>query len=134
MKYSIIIEKRDFWYVFIPDVPEFIAWGATKPEALVTSKNSLIDIFKEYSRNGKKIPLPSTKGNLFIELPTSISAKILLLNEFIEKGITKTTLAKMIMVSPQELSRLLNLKHPTKIDTIQRAFKAMGKNLEVTIT
>ncbi|EEQ4686281.1 helix-turn-helix transcriptional regulator, partial [Escherichia coli] len=64
----------------------------------------------------------------------SISAKVLLLNEFIEKGITKTTLAKMIMVSPQELSRLLNLKHPTKIDTIQRALKAMGKNLEVTLT
>ncbi|MEC9839845.1 type II toxin-antitoxin system HicB family antitoxin [Escherichia coli] len=133
MKYSIIIEKRDFWYVFIPDIPEFIAWGETKSEALLASKNTLINIFKGYFSKGKKIPIPSTKGEVFIELPISINAKILLLNEFIEQGISKTTLAKMIMVSPQGLSRLLNLNHPTKIDTIQRALKVMGKNLELIL-
>ncbi len=133
MKYSIVIEKRDFWYVFMPDVPEIIAWGLTKPEALLTARKTLINIFKAYFCKRKKIPMPSTKGDQFIELPISINAKILLLNEFLEQGITKTNLAKTIMVSPQELSRLLNLSHSTKIDTIQRALNLMGKNLELTL-
>ena len=36
-------------------------------------------------------------------------------------------------VRPQEINRLTDLRHPTKIDTIAQALRAMGKRLEMSV-
>ena len=40
-------------------------------------------------------------------------------------------LARRMGTRPQEVNRLTTLSHPTKIDTISRALRALGKRLEV---
>ena len=36
-------------------------------------------------------------------------------------------------VKPQEVNLIINLKHNTKIDTVDHAMKALGKNLQLTV-
>ena len=36
-------------------------------------------------------------------------------------------------IKPQEVNRIIDLQHNTKIDTIDSAMKALGKNLQLTV-
>jgi antitoxin HicB len=40
-------------------------------------------------------------------------------------------LARRLGTSPQEVNRLTNLRHPTKIDRVDAALRALGKRLIV---
>lgn len=59
---------------------------------------------------------------------------MLLLNEMLTQGTRPAELARLMNVRPQEINRLTDLRHPTKIDTIAQALRAMGKRLEMSVT
>jgi putative PIN family toxin of toxin-antitoxin system len=61
----------------------------------------------------------------------SLSAKVILLNEMIKQQVRPAELARRLKTSPQEVNRLTNIRHATKIDGIADAMKALGKTLEV---
>ena len=73
------------------------------------------------------------RGHVLIDLPPSVGAKVLLLNEMILQGTRPADLARLMNVRPQEVTRLTTLRHPTKIDMIAQAFKALGKRLELSV-
>ena len=70
---------------------------------------------------------------MLIDLPASVYAKVLLLNEMLAQKITNVELARRINVKPQEMQRVTNLGHNTKIDTIARALASMGVSLELSV-
>ena len=70
---------------------------------------------------------------MLIELPASVFAKVLLLNEMIEQNVSNAELARRINAKPQEVQRITNLGHITKIDTIAKAITALGKQFELRI-
>lgn len=59
---------------------------------------------------------------------------MLLLNEMLVQGMRPAELARLMDVRPQEVNRLTDLRHPTKIDAIAQALRAMGKRLEMSVT
>ena len=79
------------------------------------------------------MPRPSAAlpGDRLINLPASISAKVLLLNEVVAQAIRPAELARRMAVTPQEVTRLLDLTHTTKIDAIEAALRAQGRELRV---
>jgi antitoxin HicB len=64
-----------------------------------------------------------------VELPVSVAAKVLLLNEMLRQKVRPIELARRIGVTKQEVNRLTDLKHATKIDRIDAALRALGKRL-----
>ena len=68
-----------------------------------------------------------------MDLPVSVSAKVLLLNEMIAQGKRPAELAHLMNARPQEVTRLVDLHHPTKIDTIAAALLAMGRRLDLRL-
>lgn len=42
-------------------------------------------------------------------------------------------LARWMQTSPQEITRLTDLHHPTKVDTVARALNALGRTLELRV-
>jgi antitoxin HicB len=68
-----------------------------------------------------------------IELPLSISAKVLLLNEMLQQRVRPVELARKMALRPQEVNRLLKLDHKTKIDTISDALKVLGCKLDLML-
>jgi antitoxin HicB len=64
-----------------------------------------------------------------VELPVSVAAKVLLLNEMLRQKVRPIELARRIGTTKQEVNRLTNLRHATKIDRIDTAMRALGKRL-----
>lgn len=136
MLYPARFEFEDGGYnVSFRDIPEALTCGDDYEDALEMAKDALLTSMDFYFEDHRKVPLPSTpqEGEVLIELPPSIFAKVLLLNEMIDQNISNVELAKRIAVKPQEVQRITNLGHSTKIDTIARAINALGKQFELRV-
>lgn len=134
MRYPIHV-KRDgrFFLVTFPDIPEAITQGRSMKEALTAAQNALESALEFYFESARVVPKPSRirTGQEFVELPTSLAAKVLLLNEMVRQKVRPAELARRLQTSPQEVNRLTNLHHASKIDRVADAMKALGKTLEI---
>lgn len=121
--------------VTFPDIPEAITFGDTLEEALDMAADALATAMDFYFEDKRIVPVPSLprRGQVLVDLPPSIAAKVLLMNEMLLQGTRNAELARRMKVRPQEINRLTTLRHPTKIDTIALALKALGKRLEVRV-
>ena len=68
-----------------------------------------------------------------IELPPSVAAKILLHNEMVRQKVRPIDLANRLGIPRQEVTRMLDWRHNTKIDTTAKALAALGKRLELHV-
>ena len=121
------------YVVSFPDIPEAITQGETVDEALAMAAEALETAMDFYFESKRMVPLPSVpkRRQRVIEVPASVSAKVLLLNEMLEQKVQPAELARRMKVTPQEVNRLMKLHHNTKIDGIAEALKALGKTLEM---
>jgi antitoxin HicB len=119
--------------VTFPDIPEAITQGEDEADALRHGADVLESTLDFYIESGRQIPAPSRRrrGQHLVELPASIAAKVLLLNEMIAQKIRPAELARRLQVTPQEVTRLIDLRHRSKIDGIAGALKALGKTMEI---
>ena len=135
MRYPIKI-RRDgkFFLVSFPDIPEAITQGKTEKQALRAAKDALETALDFYFDEKRIVPSPSPlkPRQMFVELPVSLSAKVLLLNEMLRQEVRPAELAKRLHTTPQQINRLTNLRHTSKIDGIADAMKALGKNLQLS--
>jgi antitoxin HicB len=126
-------EPEGGFTVTFPDLPEAITCGTGTDDAMHHAKDVLESAIDWYVEDGRAVPLPSKakRGQRLVDLPPSYAAKILLLNEMATQKVRPAELARRMKVSPQEINRLLNLRHATKIDGIASALKALGKTMEI---
>lgn len=132
MLYPAIFTKEANGYsVIFRDIPEAITCGDDWEDAMLMAKDALITALDFYFEDQRTVPPPSPAqaDDVLIELPASLYAKVLLLNEMVKQKISNVELARRIDVRPQEMQRITNLNHPTKIDTIAKSLSALGKQL-----
>ena len=115
------------------DIPEAITQGETETEALAAARDALETALDFYFEDHRAVPLPSKAKprQPVVELPASLSAKILLLNEMILQGVRPAELARRLKTTPQEVNRLTNVQHTSRIDGIAAALKVLGKRLDM---
>ena len=99
------------------------------------AQDALETALEFYFEDKRAVPAPSKakRGQNIIELPASLSAKVLLLNEMVIQNIRPAELARRLNTTPQEVNRLTNLRHTTRIDGIAAALHAMGRSLEISV-
>jgi antitoxin HicB len=102
-------------------------------DALLHAADVLESALDYCIEEGLPIPAPSKpkRGQHLVELPASYTAKILLLNEMAAQKVRPAELARRLKVTPQEVTRLIDVHHTTKIDGIAGALKALGKTMEI---
>jgi antitoxin HicB len=130
-----IVRDGDGFMVSFPDIPEALTQGDTLEEARAMAADALVTAMDFYFEDRRFVPPPSApkRGQVMIDLPVSVAAKVLLLNEMLAQGTRPADLARLMNVRPQEVTRLTDLHHPTKIDTIAEALQALGKRLEISV-
>ena len=138
MKFPVTLtpdEASGGFVVTFPDIPEAITQGETKEEALAMAHEALEAALEFYFEDKRAVPAPSKakRGQHIVELPASLSAKILLLNEMLAQNVRPAELARRLGTSPQEINRLTNLRHTTRIDGIDSALRALGRYLEMRL-
>lgn len=125
----------DGYLVQFPDIPEALTQGRTREKALDMAADALRTAMDFYFEDGRRVPMPSRvkRGQVAVELPPSVGAKVLLLNTMLEQRVTAAELARRLHTSPQSVNRLVNLGHATKIDTVAIALKALGRRMELVV-
>ncbi|MBI3345096.1 MAG: type II toxin-antitoxin system HicB family antitoxin [Gammaproteobacteria bacterium] len=123
------------WRVSFPDIPEALTSGGTKEEALAMAKDALETALDFYFDDKREVPSPSTarRGQPVIELSASTSAKVLLLNEMVRQKVRPAELARRLHTTAQEVNRLTNVRHTTRIDGIAAALRALGRHLDMRV-
>jgi len=116
------------------DIPEAITQGDTEAKALAAAKDAWSPPLIFTLKISALCPRPPAKRGLHVvELPASLSAKVLLLNEMITQSVRPAELARRLNTTPQEVNRLTNVRHTTRIDGIAAALQAMGKHLDMRV-
>lgn len=115
------------------DIPEAITQGDDEAEALTEAQDALVTAMDFYFEDNRPVPAPSKAraGERLVALPLSVSAKVLLLNAMIERQVRPSDLARLMGIKPQEVNRIIDLGHNTKIDTVAEAMAALGGELDV---
>ncbi|EHD21302.1 Uncharacterized protein family UPF0150 [Brenneria sp. EniD312] len=134
MRYPVNLEldpDSGGYVVSFLDIPEALTQGDTREEALKEAMDALVTAFEFYFEDNQRVPAPGNITGDYVEVPASIAAKVLMLNAFVDSGLTQVELASRMGVKKQEVTRLFDLHHSTKIDTIQKAISAMGLRLEL---
>lgn len=132
MRYPVnLVSDTGGYVVIFPDIPEALTQGETREEALAMALDALVTSFDFYFEDNRRVPAPGIITTDYVEVPLSVASKVMLLNTFIDSGLTQSELAKLMGIKRQEVTRIFDLHHSTKIDTIQKALQAMGKRLEL---
>lgn len=132
MRYPVKLEPDSGGFVVsFPDIPEALTQGDNREDALEMARDALVTAFEFYFEDSRKIPAPGAVTGDYIDVPASVAAKVLMLNAFVDSGLTQSELASRMGIKKQEVTRLFDLQHSTKIDTVERALVALGRRLEL---
>lgn len=137
MRYPTKLERdtNGQYLVTFPDIPEAATAADTEAEALQMAVDALESAFDIYFEERRAIPTPSRiKGKQYaVEVPALVAAKVLLHNEMVTQNVRKAELARRLDIAAPNVERIFNLKHSTKIETIEAGLKALGKHLELKV-
>jgi len=127
--------KEGGFVVTFRDIPEAITEGESVEGAMIQARDALETALDFYFNDRRELPAPSKarRGERLIELPASLSAKVLLLNEMVRQRVRPADLARRLHTTPQEITRLTDVRHRTRIDSIAAALQALGKQLELRV-
>jgi antitoxin HicB len=135
MRYPARLKRQEEggYVVTFPDIPEAITQGEDVEDALTHAAEALESALDFYFEDRKSVPPPSKpkRGQYLVELPPSVAAKVLLLNEMLRLKVRPAELARRLGTTAQEVNRLTNLRHATKIDRVDAALRTLGKRLVV---
>ena len=119
--------------VTFKDIPEAVTQGENEADALQNAREALEVALDFYFDDKQSVPLPSKpkRGQKAVVLSASMTAKVILLNEMIAQNVRPVELARRLGTTPQEVNRLTNVRHTSRIDGIAAALGALGKQLEI---
>jgi antitoxin HicB len=98
--------------------------------------NALSTIIEEHIRRGEPLPRagkPRSARYRMIRLPALAAAKAELYQAFSESGVRKSELARRVGISKTNVDRLFDLRHRSRLDHLEKAFRALGKELRVEV-
>lgn len=123
------------WLVTFADIPEANAVAVDEADALHEGLDALEAALDIYFDMRRPIPLPSKprRGQQTVTLPALVTAKVLLANEMLAQGVRKAELARRLDVHMPQVDRLLNLRHSSKLEMIEKALGSLGKRLDVQL-
>lgn len=134
-RYILTPDDNGTLLVTFPDIPEAVAVGEDEESAKIEAVDGLICALEGYFEDRREIPLPSENdGSQTLELPALETAKVLLLNEMLRQNVKKAEMARRLDVHMPQIDRLLDLRHNTKIDFLEKAAGKLGKRLNISFS
>lgn len=126
-------DSNDSLLVTFLDVPEAITVGETVDEALAQALDALEAALEIYFDEKRPIPMPSKAlpDQHVVTLPVLVASKVFLANEMIGQKVRKAELARRLNVNQVQVDRLLKFGHGSRIEMVEAALRALGKQLEV---
>ncbi|MFM9976364.1 MAG: type II toxin-antitoxin system HicB family antitoxin [Beijerinckiaceae bacterium] len=128
-------EEEGGFVVEFPDVAGAVTYGSTHEEAYEMAQDALAIMLESCLRDSKPLPGASgTKAGQVLVTVTALDASKLALGvEMAKAKFTKSELAARLGVDEKEARRILAVGHNTKLDTLEAAFKAIGRKITIQV-
>ncbi len=126
----------DTLLVTFTDVPEAITFGVDEDEALLNAVDALETGLSFYVDARMSLPAVSQPavGQKTVRPSALECAKLGVYQAMTEQGIKKAELARRLGWHMQQVDRLFDLRHASKLDQIEAAAIVLGRHIEVTVT
>lgn len=134
--YPVILEEQPEggFVVTFPDVPEAITQGEDPEEALLYAIDALESALSFYVDARKPLPLPSAPAGRPTVRPSALEcAKLGVYQAMTEQGIRKSELARRLGWHMPQVDRLFDLRHASRMDQIEAAAHALGRQVDVRV-
>jgi len=137
MRYAVKIEKDgDGYMAFFPDVPEALTGGDSYGETLELAADALKTAIVGCMESRRPVPMPQTaieKDDIGVVLPEIVQAKLLLWNEILAHGLTKTEFARRLGKTEGFVRRLLDPYENVTIKTLADAAHALERRIAMEL-
>ena len=123
------------FFLTFPDVPEAITQGEDRDETLLYAIDALESALSFYVDGRKPLPVPSAPAGRPTVRPSALEcAKLGVYQAMTEQGIRKSELARRLGWHLPQVDRLFDLWHASRMDQIEAAARALGRQVEVRVT
>jgi len=110
-----------------------VTYGATREEALHQAADLLETIIANCLAENWDVPSPSpARGRPIVPLEPLVAAKVELYRAMRTAGISKAELARRMGIAPQQVQRLFDTNHNSRLDQLAAAFAALGRRLVIS--
>jgi len=127
-------DTNDTVLVEVPDVPGALTFGQDREEALLRAPDAIETVLIGYMSDRRDIPKPraGAKGP-FATLPALTEATLALYTDMRTAKVSNAELARRLNCHMPQVDRLLDLRHASRLDQMEAAFRALGKQLSVDV-
>jgi antitoxin HicB len=117
------------------DVPEVITEGDSRDEALLRAEDALESGLAMYIAAKEPLPLPTAAhpGEVTVPLSALGMAKAALYDAMREQGVGRAELARRLRWHLAQVTRVLDLRHASKMEQVEAALAALGLRLIVDV-
>jgi antitoxin HicB len=137
LRFSVRLSKDSNGTVLVdvPAIPEAHTFGGDREEAFLRAVDAIETALMGYIEDRRSIPATdvTTKRGTFVTLPVLSEAKVALYQSMRAGKVGKAELARRLNCHLPQIDRLLDLRHASRLDQLEAAFRALGKQLTVEI-
>src|SRR5215469_7126075 len=132
---ALIPDAQGRFTVTFRDVPEAITEGDTREEALLRAEDALESALAMYIATGEQLPTaskPETNEEI-VPLSALGVAKTALYDAMREQGVGRAELARRLRWHLPQVSRVLDLRHASRMEHVEAALAALGLRLIIDV-
>ena len=116
-----------------PDVPEAIAHGADRTEALSQARIALAVALFGYLKDDGALPRATPSAGDYVTPPATDVLKIAVVEAWLASGMSKSEFARLLGVDEKEARRILDPDAATKADRLEQALHALGRKVHIAV-
>ena len=135
MRYAVELTPDDngTLLVSVPDIPEAITFGEDREDALARAADAIETALMGFIEAREAIPASRAEARESVSLPALAIAKIGLYEAMRADGVGKAALARKLGVALPQIDRMLDLRHHSRMDALERALAALNRSLSVSV-
>ena len=121
--------------VTFPGLPGAATDGRDEREALMEAMDCLAEALAQRMVEKREIPPPAPvrRGQRAVPVPLALAPKVALYRAMREMGLSNVEMARKHGVTENVIRRMLDPKHATRAERIQRALAVLGRRLVVGV-
>lgn len=111
-------------------------FGATEREVIADLELMLACMAEDCFKDETFYPEPNEpkEGEVLILMPSVLEAKIMLHHERLKRKMTKAEMGRLINIRPVDMQRIFDPHHNTKMETLDRLFRALGLTVSLNLS
>jgi antitoxin HicB len=126
-------DDNDTVMVTCPDLPEVTSFGEDEADALLRVADAIEEALAARMAKREEVPIPLRGSGPKVTLPILTALKVELYRAALSDGVRKAEIARRLNVHGPQVDRLFDLRHGSRLDHLESAFRALGREIEIGV-